>query len=247
MILAAGLGTRLYPYTADKPKALVELNSKPLIKHVIEHLANYGYNEFVVNIHHFGEQIIKYLKQKEFNDYKIHISDERELLLNTGGAVWKAKDILLKHKDILVINTDIISNIDLGLLKQYHDDKQGIATLAVRNRETQRYLLFDKDMRLIAWKNAKTKEYKWGDSAAKQNIYSELPFSGIQIITKQYLEKMTRSGAFSSIDQYLDLCGQEKIYGYVDDASMWSDIGKVDELERMETLYKGKSPSSSSF
>ncbi|MFV0483424.1 MAG: sugar phosphate nucleotidyltransferase [Bacteroidales bacterium] len=244
MILAAGLGTRLYPYTADRPKALVELNSKPLIKHVIEHLAQYGYNEFVVNIHHFGEQIIKYLENDEFQKFKIHISDERDKLLNTGGAVWKAKDILMRHEDILVINTDIISDLDLSLLRQYHREEKGIATLVVRDRKTQRHLLFDNNMMLVGWKNTSTNEYKWGNSVVQQN-YKAFPFSGIQIITNKYLEKMTYSGAFSSIAQYLDLCGQEKIVGYLDDTSMWSDIGKVDELKRMERLYKGQSPSSS--
>ncbi|MFV0505150.1 MAG: sugar phosphate nucleotidyltransferase [Bacteroidales bacterium] len=247
MILAAGLGTRLYPHTADKPKALVELNSKPLIKHVIEHLATYGYNEFVVNVHHFGEKIIEYLGQEQFRNFKIHISDERNELLNTGGAIWKARNILANYQNILVVNTDIISNLNLELLRAYHKEQDGIATLVVRNRETQRFLLFNNKMELAGWKNSKTEEYKWGQPSNSKGIIKAYPFSGIQIITNEYLEKMTREGAFSSIDQYLDLCGREKIVGYLDNSSMWSDIGKIDELKKMENIYgqQGEFPSSS--
>ena len=157
-VFAAGLGTRLKPLTDTMPKALVPIQEKPLLGHVMEKLQRSGINEFVVNIHHFGEQIIDYLK-KNWSDVPVAISDERAALLETGGAVKKAIP-LLGTASFLIHNVDILSNANLAQLASEHTHKKAAATLLVSNRKSSRYLLFDKDMRLKAWTNTQTGEVK---------------------------------------------------------------------------------------
>ena len=156
MIFAAGLGTRLYPLTSDRPKALVEVAGRTLLQRAIERVRDAGYNDLVINIHHFGDQIISYLEANDNFGTAITISDEREGLLDTGGGILKAADWLNGEEPFLVYNVDVLSNIDLSLFRKYHLERGGVATLVVRDRSTARYLAFDESMQLSGWKNIQT-------------------------------------------------------------------------------------------
>src|SRR5664280_1226211 len=160
MIFAAGLGTRLKPVTDNLPKALVPIAGKPLLEHVILKLKSAGFDEIIVNIHHFPDQIIDFLKANNNFSIRIEVSDERNLLLDTGGGIRRAAWFFDDEKPFLVHNVDILSNVDLKELYQQHLRSNSLATLVVSKRDTFRYLLFNDDNRLCGWINEKTGETK---------------------------------------------------------------------------------------
>ena len=160
MLFAAGLGSRLYPLTSDKPKALVEIMGKTLLQHSIEHLKQFGIKTIVVNIHHFGEQVLNLLDANNNFNCNIIISDERDGLLETGGGLKKASEHLSGSESIVLYNVDVISNINLNKLKHYHENNSALATLATRQRRSSRYLLFDDQQQLCGWTNTKTADVK---------------------------------------------------------------------------------------
>ena len=160
MILAAGLGTRLKALTQDKPKALVELNGKPLLQHCIENLIANGFYHIVINVHHFGEQIIDFVSQHQF-DAVIQISDERNLLMDTGGGIIQASPLFKDSKSVLVHNVDIISDVNLRDMSQQFLDSKDDAWLLTQDRETNRKLLFDDENQLVGWMNKADAQYKW--------------------------------------------------------------------------------------
>jgi len=231
MIFAAGLGSRLYPLTADKPKALVEVAGKTLLQRAIEKVKEAGYHELVINIHHFGDQIIRFLATNNNFGLSVTVSDEREQLLDTGGGILKAAQWLESVEPFLVYNVDVLSNIDLNLFRKYHMEKGGLATLAVRDRDTARYLIFDESMQLSGWKNIKT-----GEEILSRNIPSNklLAFSGIQLIDPSIFKFITETGRFSSIPLYLRLATDHRIIGYYDQSSLWMDLGKPDQIAEAE-------------
>src|SRR5690606_32019928 len=151
MIFAAGMGTRLKPLTDTIPKALVPVGGKPLLQHIIEKLKRFGFNEIIINIHHFGQQIIDFVQENNSFDIRIEFSDEREQLLDTGGGIKKAAWFFDDNKPFLVHNVDILSNIDLQELYHFHLKNNTIATLLCSIRQTSRYLLFDTDNHLRGW------------------------------------------------------------------------------------------------
>jgi NDP-sugar pyrophosphorylase family protein len=226
MIFAAGLGTRLYPLTTERPKALVEVAGKSLLQMAIEKISASGYNELVINIHHFGSQIIGFLEQNNYFNLTIKISDERGQLLDTGGGVLHAAPWLDGDGPFLVYNVDVLSNINLLQFREYHVERGGLATLAVRDRKSERYLAFDESMRLSGWKNIKT-----GEDRFPRNISncSFLAFSGIQLI---------EPAIFRLIPLYLRLAADHRIYGYHDPSSLWMDLGKPDQIKEAEKLLK---------
>ncbi len=232
-ILAAGLGTRLYPYTADKPKALVELNGITLLERAIRKVNELDISETIINIHHFGDQIVNFLTEKRNFDLPIKISDERNQLLDTGGAILKAQSLLGDDEPFLVYNVDILSTIDLKALNQYHIQKAGIATMAVRERSTDRYLVFNPEMRLTGWRNVKTGEEIL---TAGNGILHNYAFSGIQIVEPKLFPLITETGKFSVIQMYLRLAKEYCIYGYHDHSEHWMDLGKPDQLLAAEKL-----------
>ena len=227
LILAAGLGTRLYPFTSDKPKALVELDGVTLLERAIRKVCELKVSEIVVNIHHFGEQVIRFLDEHNNFNLPVHISDEREQLLDTGGAILHAHQLLGDDEAFLVYNVDVLNSIDLSLFANYHKKKNGIATLAVRERTTERYLLFNQEMQLSGWKNKKTGEEKL---IRDEKGYLEFAFSGIQIIEPGIFPLITESGKFSVIQMYLRLAQNHPVYGYHDTSTYWMDLGKPDQL-----------------
>ncbi|NEW83291.1 MAG: nucleotidyltransferase family protein [Mariniphaga sp.] len=231
LIFAAGLGTRLYPLTLHKPKALVEIAGKTLLQMAIEKVSQAGYHDLVINVHHFGDQIIKYLEKNNNFGLNIIISDERDQLLDTGGGILKAASWLDGDEAFLVYNVDVLSNIDLQLFRKYHDEQGGLATLAVRDRNTARYLAFDDTMQLSGWRNIKT-----NDEIASRSMLNcrLLAFSGIQLIEPSIFKLITETGSFPLIPLYLRLATVQRIMGYHDQSTLWKDLGKPDQIIEAE-------------
>ncbi len=234
MIFAAGLGTRLRPLTDNKPKALVEVSGIPLLEIAIRRLKRYGFREVVVNIHHFGQQIVDFLESKQHFDIQIHISDERELLLDTGGGLKKARSLIGNHP-FLVYNADIISDINLGQLYDAHLASSALATLATRDRKTSRYLLFNDQRRLVGWTNAKTGELKLPVPAA---VYRQRAFSGIHVLSPEIFQFMPDQQIFSIIDVYLSAAAHRPILEYPHDKDRWIDVGKIPQLKEAPGVLK---------
>jgi len=236
MIFAAGLGSRLYPYTADRPKALVEVAGKTLLQRAIEKVSEGGYSDLVINIHHFGDQIIRFLEVNKNFGLNISISDERDQLLDTGGGVLKAARWLKGEEPFLVYNVDVLSNIDLNLFLRYHCQRGGLATLAVRERKTARYLVFDQTMQLTGWRNIKTGEEIKSRPGTESDLFA---FSGIQLIEPEIFNLITETESFSLIPLYLRLANDYPIIGYADQSTLWMDLGKPDQIiEAEKYLWK---------
>lgn len=235
IIFAAGLGTRLKPLTNNCPKALVKLNGQPLLWHTINKLTLAGVSEIVINVHHLGDQIIDYLNHQQFK-VPIHISDERNLLLDTGGGLKKAQQFLTGDAPIVAYNVDIISSVSLPDVIAWHNMKKALATLVVRNRQTSRYLLFDPNMQLTGWQNKTTGETK---TVSKQFENScPFAFSGIQIISPAIFNLITEQGKFPITELYLRLAQKQLIMGYSDMSDFWIDLGKPGQIEIAENYLQ---------
>lgn len=235
MILAAGLGTRLRPLTNDRPKALVSLGPYTLLEFAMRRLAHFGIRSFVINVHHFGEQIIQFCQQPQFEAFNIQISDERQLLLDTGGGILAAKPWLQESDPFLVYNADILTDLDLLAMRETHLQSGAIATMAVRKRATSRYLRFTEHGRLCGWENRKTGAERWcGDPVAN---YTPLAFSGIHWLSPNVFSYFPQGqSVFSIIDVYLSMCGPEWVQGFDHSDDHWEDAGKLDSLERAKSL-----------
>lgn len=228
MVLAAGLGTRLKEHTLNKPKALVEIEGKTLLSYVIEKLASSGFNEVIVNVHHFAEQIIQFLQSNDFG-IKVHISDESARLLNTGGGIVHARELLDGDEPFLVHNVDILSDINLTDLLNFHIKSNSLATLAVGERKSSRKFLFDEKMRLSGWRNTITGKEIIPDSSRVG--LKEFAFAGIHVINPEIFNLIHSKGPFSIVDAYLSLCSKYDLAGFDTTASYVLDIGKVPNLE----------------
>jgi NDP-sugar pyrophosphorylase family protein len=230
MIFAAGFGTRLKPLTDTKPKALVEIGGKTLLEITIEKLKKYGIREVVVNTHHLAGQIVAYLNEKKNFGISIHISDESEMLLDTGGGLKKAAPFLAGGEPVVIHNVDILSDINLDEVARFHLKEKALATIVVRDRETKRYLLFDERNHLSGWENKETGEVK---TVGKKKVAGLKPyaFSGIHIIDPKLFGLIKQDGKFSIIDTYLSLADGNKIIGYLDNSELWLDVGKPGQLE----------------
>jgi NDP-sugar pyrophosphorylase family protein len=231
LIFAAGLGTRLFPLTQNKPKALCEIAGKTLLQYAIEKVSHAGYKDLIVNVHHFGDQIIDFLKSHDNFGLNIAISDEREQLLDTGGGILKASWFLEGEEPFLVYNVDVLSTIDLDQLLQVHKQNGALATLAVRERVTSRYLIFDSQMQLSGWRNIKTNEQIISRNTKEANLYA---FSGIQLIEPKIFGLIQEKGSFPLIPLYLRLASERSICGFHDESSLWMDLGKPDQLLEAE-------------
>jgi NDP-sugar pyrophosphorylase family protein len=232
MILAAGLGTRLRPLTDNRPKALVELSGRTLLEVTLSRLRTFGITEVIVNVHHFADMVIDYLKSNKNFGLRIEISWE-EILLDTGGGLKKAAWFFLEDsarldEPFLLHNVDVISNIDLRRMLQFHLENQALATLAVQSRETSRYLLFDNDGQLSGRRVGPDQEPEIVRPSAHLN---PLAFSGIHIISPRLLPMLTEEGIFSIIPSYLRLAAQgEKILAFRADDYYWRDLGRPSDL-----------------
>lgn len=235
MILAAGKGTRLGPVTKKLPKALVKIGDTTLLENAITTLAKQGFNELVINIHHFGTEIVRFLEAHKNFGLKIVISDERDHLLDTGGALKKASGFFDKNIPFLVYNVDILTNMDLKSLIKNHISSGALATLAVRHRETSRYLLVDREGWLKGWKNVKTGERR--GKLKPDGILNKVAFSGIQVISPELFDLIPeKNEVFPILDLYLSLSANQLINTHVHDNSLWMDAGKAETFGQAESL-----------
>lgn len=244
MIFAAGLGTRLKPITDTMPKALVPVGGEPLLQRVLMKLKDAGFERVVINVHHFVEQIVCFLRTNDMFGMDIHISYEREMLLETGGGIKKASSMFDAFSPFLIHNVDILSNVDLAdFYERAHDCD---ALLLVSDRKTKRYLLFNDDMNLVGWTNIETSEVKspfehikaMGLDALK-NQYKLLAFSGIHVFSPSLFPLMQPyPERFGIIDFYLNVCNRSRIKGWVKDDLLLMDVGKIDTLQEAEKFIK---------
>jgi NDP-sugar pyrophosphorylase family protein len=235
MIFAAGLGTRLQNETGAKPKALVDVGGKPLLQHAIEKLKAEGIAEIVVNVHHFSELVISFIKENDFG-ITIHISDETEKLLDTGGGLKKAASFFDDNQPIFIYNVDILSSLNIQKLIKNHLKSKALVTLAVRNRETQRYYKFDSEMNLVGWINKKTGEKKISKPDNFENS-TAMAYSGFHIIQPEIFSLMPETDRFSVTDFYLELAKKQKILGFYDDSDLWMDVGKPEQLAEARRIF----------
>jgi NDP-sugar pyrophosphorylase family protein len=234
MIFAAGLGTRLKPYTEAMPKALVPVAGIPMLEILIKRLQINGIHDIIINVHHFAGQVIDFLKLNNNFGSNITVSNEEESLLDTGGGLKKAAWFFDDNKPFLVQNVDVISDLEYKDMLDLHNSTGAIATLAVSNRDTSRYFLFDGNMQLCGWENAKTAEFKIA-RAGSENL-KRFAFSGIHIIDPAIFNLMDQNGKFSIVDTYLALALSHKITGFEHKPEMWVDMGKPEELVKAETI-----------
>jgi NDP-sugar pyrophosphorylase family protein len=234
MIFAAGLGTRLRPLTNNIPKALIKIGDITLLEFAIRKLLLYGFNDLIINVHYYPDQIIDFLKANNNFGADITISDERDILLDTGGGLKKASPLLSGNDPFLIYNCDIVTNLDLLELYSYHIENGGLCTLAVRKRDTYRYFLFDKKNNLCGWWNKKTAELK-PPGLRKENLIAKA-FSGIQIVSPKLFNLFPKESIFSIIDFYMMIAQRNEIKGYDHSEDFWTDIGTIIELEKMQGI-----------
>jgi NDP-sugar pyrophosphorylase family protein len=234
MILAAGKGTRLQSLTQDTPKALIKAGGLSLLERLIRKMKIQGISDVVINVHHHAEKIRSFLKEKDNFNISIKISDESEELLETGGGILKAAGLLGNDEPFIVHNVDILSDIDLRSLYKSHVEGNALVTLAVKDRQTSRYLLFDEHLRMQGWENQSSGErIVCGD---QDSSLIKLAFSGIHVINPNIFPLITESGKFSIIKTYLRLCNVHLIRGYRHDKGMWIDAGKPEGLNLADML-----------
>ena len=245
MVLAAGLGTRLRPLTMDRPKALVEVNGRTLLEIALLRLRGFGVREAIVNVHHFAELVVAFLKAHDNFGMRIEVSRE-DLLLDTGGGLKKAGWFFLEQSQdldepFLLHNVDVISTLDFTKMLHAHRESKGLATLAVHRRESSRQLLFNDEMRLCGRRVGKEKE----PEIVRRAVHLEpLAFTGIHIISPRLLGLMKEDGVFSIIDCYLRLAGAgEKIAAFRADEYYWRDLGRVEDLQQAATDLEHQLPS----
>jgi NDP-sugar pyrophosphorylase family protein len=244
MILAAGLGTRLRPLTDDRPKALVEIDGRTLLEITLSRLRNVGVREVIINVHHFADMIVEYLKTNDNFGMRIEISRE-EVLLDTGGGLKKTARFFKdsrgqsgKETPFILHNVDVLSTIDLERMRQLHVETQALATLAVQDRETSRYLLFDERRELCGRRAGRNQPPELARPSQQLQAWA---FSGIHIISPRLLAMMIEDGAFSIITTYLRLAAQrEKILAFRADEYYWRDLGRPEDVAQAAKDLKQK-------
>jgi NDP-sugar pyrophosphorylase family protein len=239
MILAAGLGTRLRPLTDNRPKALVEVSGHTLLEITLRRLREFGIHQVIVNVHHLSDMLVDYLKKNDDFGMQVAISREEELLDTGGGlkkAAWFFSEDAADGEPFLLHNVDVLSTIDLRSMVEFHRQHQALATLAVQDRETSRYLLFDEEHRLCGRQAGRQKPR---EMVRPSESTERLAFSGVQVISPRFLSLMTEQGVFSIITPYLRLAAQgEKIIAFRADAYYWRDLGKPESLDQAEQDLK---------
>lgn len=233
MILAAGLGTRLKPLTDDTPKALINVYGRTLLEIAIRNLIEYGFNKIIINVHHHADKIKQFIEANTFAA-DIYISDETELLLDTGGGIKNALHFF-DNLPVLIHNVDIISNLDLNEFYNYHLSDDSLASLVVSKRVSSRYLLFNEDNILCGWEDIKKNERI---IVRDEPDYKQLAFNGIHIINPELIKKFPEDKVFSVIKAYLMAARTEEINAYLCNDIKWIDVGKIDSLQRAEELVK---------
>lgn len=234
MIFSAGLGTRFRPWTDSHPKALALVNGKTLLQRNIEYLQGFGITDLVVNVHHFAQQVEDAIEKNNGWGSRIQISDERDLLLDTGGGLLKARNLFNPGETFLTCNVDILTNLDINALLAFHQTKKALVSFAISDRQTSRYLLFDEDSRLAGWRNVKTGDEKIvrGNDVIRQRAYS-----CVVVFEPRIFDLIPFTGKFSLIDLYLALAGEHPIYGFEHAGDKWVDVGRPESVPVAEMLF----------
>jgi NDP-sugar pyrophosphorylase family protein len=239
MILAAGLGTRLKPLTDTMPKAVVRINGIPIIGIIIRRLVNYGFTDIIINLHYLPEQIISYVESLQYPGISFWFSHEKERILDTGGGIKNARELLEDGQPFLVHNVDVISDIDLARIYQFHQSREAIATLAVKGKESHRSLLFDKDWLLAGWENSHSGESRIIRQPEGGSL-RRIGFCGIHVISPEIFDLMQDDKVFSIINTYMQVGADHRIYGYPVEHNLWLDIGSHRQLEEANLIDPGK-------
>ena len=234
LIFAAGKGTRLKPFTESHPKALALVNDVPLLERNIKYLQSFGVTEFVINVHHFGEQIVEFLEKNNHFGAKIDISDEKDELLETGGGLLFAQKYLENEENFLIMNADILTDLNIHELVKFHETHLPLATLAVSDRNSSRKLFFNSEMALKGWMNKNSGETKMAEF---NSDFKELAFSGIHCINSSIFDKTKRRGKFSIMEEYLDLMFENNILGFQHEARL-IDVGRPESVLEAEKYFK---------
>jgi len=240
MLLAAGFGTRLKPFTDYYPKALAEVNGKTLLQRNIEYLQQFNIFYVIVNVHHFAEQIIDYIKKNNGWGSNVFVSDETDAILETGGGLKRASWYLKSEENFVLMNVDVLTNLRLSKMILFHEVNTPIATLATTNRETSRYFLFNEENILCGWKNVKTGETKPSPLPFPARGGLGLrAFSGIHIINNKIFDLMKLNEIkFSMVDLYLSLCSKHRILSFDHSQTKFIDVGKPESLDIAQALFK---------
>jgi len=236
MIFAAGLGTRFKPWTDHHPKALASVNGKSLLQRNIEYLQQYGIRDVVVNVHHFADQIVHALDVNKGWGSRITISDETDMVLETGGGLKKAKR-WLEEAPFVAMNVDILTDMDLGAMIRDHFQHRPLATLAISRRETSRYFLFDERSQLRGWRNVKTGQERWAGAVPSGVTLTEKAFSGIHVLDPAIFPLMQQEGKFSTVDVYLDVAAGHPVRGFDHTGSRLIDVGKPESAKEAEKMF----------
>jgi NDP-sugar pyrophosphorylase family protein len=236
MIFAAGLGKRLGKITENIPKALVEINGKTVLQMAVEKCSAYGFNDIIINVHHFASMVEDEVRRLNIMGFKISVSDERSMLLETGGGLYKARGFFDKSP-FLIYNVDIISDLDLSAMYRFHIKKNGLATLAVRNRLGNRFYLIDKSGLIRGWRNNSTGEQILTGITSEE--LSEIAFSSIHIVEPEIFNYMNE-GVYTMTNLYLKLAVDHNIYTFRHDEGFWCDIGTPETLEDVKRLFNKK-------
>ena len=235
MILAAGLGTRLKPFTDKHPKALAMVNNKTILQRNIRYLASFEINTIIINIHHFADQIISFIKKNKGFGSNISFSDERDEVLETGGGIKKAAWFFEKQNEpFVVMNVDVLTDMNLNAMISLHQTNKPLATLAVSSRKTSRYFLFNEQNILCGWKNVKTGEEKISRQSSK---YIEKAFSGIHVISPEIFPLIKMEGKFSMVDVYLELAKAHSIQAFDHSGSRFIDVGKPESILEAAQIF----------
>jgi N-acetyl-alpha-D-muramate 1-phosphate uridylyltransferase len=237
MIFAAGIGSRLKPYTDTTPKALVKIGDYPMLEIALRKMERLQVSRVVVNVHHHAQQVIDFLGAYKSDQMEICISNESGQLLNTGGGLIKAAPLFELGSDILIYNVDVLTNAPLEKLINFHQSNGALTTMMIQARTASRYLLFDQDLRLCGWRNPKTLEEIWANSPDSKAL--QFGFNGIQVIKPELLTLLpNKSSAFPIIPEYLQLSNSQLIKGWIQsDSSEWFDIGTPDKLYNASKLF----------
>jgi NDP-sugar pyrophosphorylase family protein len=234
MIFSAGLGTRFKPWTDTHPKALALVNGKSLLQHNIEYLQQYGITDVVVNVHHFAGEIIEAVKQNNGWGSNVLISDETSEVLETGGGLLKAKDLLQNGEPFVTLNADFLTNLNIDELIKFHKEKKSLISFGITTRKTSRYFLFDDDNRLCGWRNVSTGEEKI--SIAKPGL-RQMAYSCVVVFQPEIFDLIPQRGKFSLVETYLSLAAEYAIYGYDHTGDKLVDVGKPESVAIAEKLF----------
>lgn len=234
MILAAGLGTRLKPFTDKHPKALASVNGKTLLQRNIEYLKSFGVDDILINVHHFADQIIEHIELHRQFGINITISDETNEVLETGGGLKKASWFFSDGQPFVLMNVDILTDMNLHDLVGYHQSHHALVTLAISDRKSSRCFLWNKNHELCGWRNKQTGEERI--SREDSNLV-EKSFSGIHIIDPLFFKYLTQEGKFSIVDTYLEAARSERIIGFDHSGCHLLDVGKPESITLAESIF----------